>query len=57
MLVCLYVDDMIYAGSTKAIVDESKYQMINEFEMIDLGSFWYFIGLEVKQEADGIFLL
>ena len=56
LVVCLYVDDMIYMGSSESIVTEFKGCMMKNFEMSDLGLLHYFLGLEVKQGIDGIFL-
>ncbi|KAJ8628315.1 hypothetical protein MRB53_021622 [Persea americana] len=56
LMVCLYVDDMIFAGSSQVLVDEFKKQMKTEFDMTDLGSLKFFLGLEVTQGEDGIFL-
>ena len=54
LILCLYVDDMIYTGNM--LLDEFKTTMTNEFEMTDLGLMKYFLGIEVKQSDDGIFL-
>ncbi|XP_052172111.1 uncharacterized mitochondrial protein AtMg00810-like [Diospyros lotus] len=56
IIVCLYVDDIIYPSSSSSLVDEFKSQMMNEFEMSDMGLLHYFLGLEVHQAEDGIFL-
>lgn len=56
LLVCLYVDDMIYMGSSQSLVDDFKSSMMKIFEMTDLGLLRYFLGLEVKQGEDGIFV-
>lgn len=48
IMVCLYVDDMIFAGTSKALIDEFKIQMMKEFEMTDLNFLKYFLGLEIK---------
>ena len=37
ILVCLYVDDLIYMGSSSKLNDEFKKKMMYEFEMKDLG--------------------
>ena len=50
LVVCLYVDDIIYFGSLKSLVDDFKSCMMRKFEMIDLGMLRYFLGLEVTQE-------
>ena len=33
IIVCLYVDDIIYSSSSISLVDEFMSQMTNEFEM------------------------
>ena len=38
------------------LLDEFKATMTNEFEMTDLGLMKYFLGIEVKQSDDGIFI-
>lgn len=55
-MICLYVDDMIYMGSSKSLIDYFKPSMIKKFEMTDLGLIQYYLGLEVKQGEDGIFV-
>jgi Reverse transcriptase (RNA-dependent DNA polymerase) len=56
MLVCLYVDDMIYLGTNSEMVEDFRNKMQKEFEMTDLGLLKFFLGLEVAQEGNGIFL-
>ncbi|GKA42474.1 uncharacterized mitochondrial protein-like protein [Tanacetum coccineum] len=43
-------------GSSQKLVSEFKSCMMSEFEMSDLGNLKYFLGLEVKQADDGIFV-
>ena len=54
LILCLYVDDMIYTGNM--LLDEFKEAMKCEFEMTDLGLMKYFLGIEVEQKHDGIFI-
>ncbi|WOG95118.1 hypothetical protein DCAR_0314420 [Daucus carota subsp. sativus] len=56
MIVCLYVDDMIFTGNNPGMFDDFKKVMTNEFEMTDIGQMSYFLGVEVKQSKDGIFM-
>lgn len=56
IIVCLYVDDIIYTSSSKTLLLEFKTLMQREFEMSDLGNLSYFIGLEVLQRTDGVFV-
>ena len=56
LVVCLYVDDIIYMGSSESLILEFKSYMMKTFEMTDLVLLHYFLGLEVKQAAYGIFI-
>ncbi|KAG5223030.1 Retrovirus-related polyprotein from transposon [Salix suchowensis] len=38
LIVCLYVDDLIYTGNDECMFTKFKQSMMNEFEMTDLGS-------------------
>ncbi|KAJ0833844.1 putative RNA-directed DNA polymerase [Helianthus annuus] len=42
--------------SSQALITEFKAGMMAEFEMTDLGLLQYFLGLEVKQSEDGVFV-
>jgi len=54
LIVCLYVDDMIFIGYFE--IDEFKVAMIKEFEMTDLGLMKYFLSIAVEQFEKGIFI-
>jgi hypothetical protein len=54
LIVCLYVDDMIYTRNLK--LTSFKHSMQFEFEMTDLGIMKYFLGIEVDQSTKGIFV-
>lgn len=54
LIICLYVDDMIYTGNLE--IDEFKLVMEKEFEMTDLGLMKYFLGIEVSQLESGMFI-
>ena len=56
MIVCLYVDDLIFTGSNPSMFNEFKEVMTKEFEMTDMGLMEYYLGIEVKQQKDGIFI-
>ncbi|KAM2011380.1 hypothetical protein EV2_024130 [Malus domestica] len=49
LIVCLYVDDLIFTGSDPSIFEEFKRVMTKEFEMTDIGLMAYYLGIEVKQ--------
>lgn len=56
LIVCLYVDDLIYTGNNVEMFNEFKMSMMKEFEMTDLGLMRYFLGSEVIQSAVGNFI-
>ena len=56
LLVCLYVDDLIYTGDDENICICFKLSMQQEFEMTDLGKMKFFLGVEVYQNEGGIHL-
>ncbi|GKV19034.1 hypothetical protein SLEP1_g29334 [Rubroshorea leprosula] len=56
LLVSLYVDDFLITGSDVQAMEHFMLVMKKEFEMSDLGEMSYFLGLEIKQCGNGIFL-
>ncbi|XP_060668115.1 uncharacterized mitochondrial protein AtMg00810-like [Ziziphus jujuba] len=56
LIVCLYVDDLIYTGNDSAMFDKFKKSIMVEFDMTDLGYMHYFLNIEMTQFADGIFI-
>lgn len=56
LIVSLYVDDLIFTGNNEAMFVEFKRSMMNEFAMTDLGKMKYFLGVEVVQGEQGIFI-
>lgn len=55
-IVSLYVDDLIFTGNDELMFTQFKNSMKHEFDMTDLGKMRYFLGLEVLQRFDGIFI-
>jgi hypothetical protein len=55
LILVMYVDDMFLIGDEKLIVG-CKRELTSKFEMKDLGLMHYFLGLEVWQRPDEIFL-
>ncbi|KAK0577924.1 hypothetical protein LWI29_002417 [Acer saccharum] len=56
LLVCLYVDDLIFTGNNQSMFKEFKEAMIREFEMTDIGLMSYYLGIKVKQREKDIFI-
>lgn len=54
--VSVYVDDLLVIGNDADEIDKFKKSMLQVFEMINLGVMVYFLGMEVDQLDDGIFL-
>jgi len=56
LIVGVYVDDLIITGASEDDIVAFKQEMKMKFQMSDLGLLSYYLGIEVKQGADGIFL-
>lgn len=56
LLVCVYMDDLIYMGSSLQVVNKFRENMKQEFEVNDLGLMSYFLGFEIKQNDLGVHL-
>ncbi|KAE8674311.1 Detected protein of unknown function [Hibiscus syriacus] len=56
LIVCLYVENLIFTGSHPSMFNEFKDVMMKEFEMIDMGLMAYYLGIEFKQQNDGLFI-
>jgi len=55
-LVQIYVDDIIFGATRDSLCEEFVAAMQGEFEMSMMGELSFFLGLQVKQSKDGIFL-
>lgn len=56
LIVSLYVDDLIYTGNSYELLNEFRESMKKEFAMTDLGKMKFFLGVEVVQDEQGIFI-
>ena len=56
MILVLYVDDLILTGSDPKVITHVKSSLKQNFEMSELGHFHYFLGLQILQTEEGIFL-
>ena len=54
LIVCLYVDDLIFTSDFS--IEYFKAVMESEFEMTNLGLIKFFLGIEVQQFENGIFI-
>ncbi|XP_050876666.1 uncharacterized mitochondrial protein AtMg00810-like [Lathyrus oleraceus] len=56
ILVCLYVDDILLTGSCSYEIIKFNKVLMNEFEITDMGSMVYFLGMEIMYSKKGIIL-
>jgi hypothetical protein len=56
LLIQIYVDDIIFGSSDAALAEEFSVLMRSEFEMSMMGELNFFLGLQIKQTGDGIFI-
>jgi hypothetical protein len=54
LLVQIYVDDIIFVGSSHVLV--SSFQEMKEFQMSMMGELTFFLGIQVKQMKKGTFI-
>ncbi|GJZ72019.1 putative ribonuclease H-like domain-containing protein [Tanacetum coccineum] len=56
LLVQVYVDDIIFGSTKKELCNAFKKLMHEKFHMSSMGELTFFLGLQVKQKEDGIFI-
>lgn len=56
LVVSLYVDDLFVTGSDEELIYKFKEEMKGAFEMTDLGKMTFFLGMQVQQKQNEIFV-
>nr|GEV64731.1 hypothetical protein [Tanacetum cinerariifolium] len=56
LLVQIYVDDIIFGATNKGLCKSFEKLMSDRFQMSSMGELTFFLGLQVKQKKDGIFI-
>ncbi|GJR20409.1 putative ribonuclease H-like domain-containing protein [Tanacetum coccineum] len=56
LFVQVYVDDIIFGSTKKSLCTEFEHMMHKRFQMSSMGEITFFLGLQVKQKDDGIFI-
>nr|GEV26749.1 putative ribonuclease H-like domain-containing protein [Tanacetum cinerariifolium] len=56
LLVQIYVDDIIFGATNKDLCKSFEKLMKDRFQMSSMGELTFFLGLQVKQKKDGIFI-
>ncbi|GJW94029.1 putative ribonuclease H-like domain-containing protein [Tanacetum coccineum] len=52
----VYVDDIIFGSTKKSLCDEFKGLIHKRFQISSMGELTFFLGLQVQQKKDGIFI-
>ena len=56
IIVSIYVDDIVYTGSSERLLGEFKREMMQRYEMSDLGLLRHFLGMGILQTDQGVFI-
>jgi len=56
LIIALYVDDLIITDNRLVLIQDMKNSLQKQFEMTDLDTLHYFLGLQIWHMANGIFL-
>jgi hypothetical protein len=56
LIVQVYVDDIVFGGSSNSFVARFAEDMSREFEMSMMGELQFFLGLQIKQSKEGTFV-
>jgi hypothetical protein len=56
LIVQVYVDDIVFGGSTNSLVARFADDMSREFEMSMMGELQFFLGQQIKQSKEGTFV-
>ncbi|GKD48164.1 putative ribonuclease H-like domain-containing protein [Tanacetum coccineum] len=56
LLVQVYVDDIIFGSTKKELFNAFKKLMHEKFQMSSIGELTFFLGLQLQQKKDGIFI-
>jgi len=55
-VIAVHVDDMILAGTTGAKIAQVKQSIAERFEVKDMGTLNYFVGVQVIQEGGRVWI-
>ncbi|KAI3505861.1 hypothetical protein L1887_28170 [Cichorium endivia] len=56
MIVQIYVDDIIFGSTHPSLIAEFRKLMETKFEMSSMGKINFFLGLNIRQSSEGIFI-
>ena len=56
VIVSIYMDDIVYTGNSQELMQDFKTDMMQRYEMTDLGLLHHFLGMGIIQSEDYIFI-
>ena len=56
VVLLLYMDDIIITGSASGVIQQVIGALTGEFDLTDLGSLHYFLGIQITHTIAGLFL-
>ena len=56
LIVQIYVDDIIFSATNQNLCKKFSKLIQGEFKMSMMGELKYFLGLQIKQQKDGILI-
>ena len=56
LIAAIYVDDLLFTGNNESMIKEFKSEMLKRYEMSDMGQLCHFLGIEIYQDVDGVFI-
>ncbi|KAI5333988.1 hypothetical protein L3X38_024121 [Prunus dulcis] len=56
IIVSIYIDDIVYTGNSERMHAEFKREMMQRYEMLDLGLLHHFLGMGILQTDQGVFI-
>ena len=56
LIISLYVDDLLVIGNHTSLVEKFKLEIMEVFEMMNLGLMTFFLRMEIKQSEQEVFI-
>jgi len=56
LIISLYMDDLLVTGNNTSLVEKFKQEMMEVFEMTDLGLMTFFLGMEIVEDEHEVFI-
>ena len=56
LIFALYMDDLVFTRDNLKLIEDFRKEMMMRYEMNDLGLLHHFLGIEIHQEGDGVFI-